>query len=69
MNILAKKVIKNHLNLIDSYLGHGDPKPSNQHSFHPYACPLPWKWHMNILAKKVIKNHLNLIDFQMKSLL
>ena len=26
-----------------SYLGNGDPKPSNQHSFHPYPCPLPWK--------------------------
>ena len=34
------------------YLCHGDTKPSNQHSFHPYACPLPWKQHMIIWAKK-----------------
>ena len=38
-----------------SYHGHGDTKPSNQHSFHPDACPLPWKRLMNILAEKVTK--------------
>ena len=45
------------------------PKTKHQHSFHPYACPLPWKLRMNILAEKVTKNHLKLMDFQLKSLL
>ena len=32
----------------------GDTKPSNLHSFHPYACPLPWKRLMHILAEKKV---------------
>ena len=55
--------------IVTDFAETGDPKPSNQHSFHPYACPLPWKRHMNILAKKVTKNHLKLMEFPMKSLL